>query len=87
MGSKRIAVDEFERVFRAVSANTTDPLVLVGGHAVNVWALAYADRLGESLAELKPLTSSDLDLWATRNALIRLSGDRDERAFKTGEIP
>jgi hypothetical protein len=38
------------------------PLV-VGGQAVNAWALAYLNRIGEKLRAFAPFTSKDLDLY------------------------
>src|SRR4051812_407108 len=64
-------VEDFESIFRAISEQT-EPVILVGGHAVNVWALSYHDRLGELLAPLRPFTSGDMDVYATRNALMEL---------------
>jgi hypothetical protein len=80
----RLPVDHFEPVLRAISARTTDPFVLIGGQAVNAWALAYAERLGPSLRPLQPLTSMDLDLWATRQALIDLSQQLRGKLFLSG---
>jgi hypothetical protein len=61
------------------------PLV-VGGHAVHLWALAYKDRLGDQLQRWFPLSSKDLDLYGTQALLqdlkekfggnYRLSGPR-----------
>jgi hypothetical protein len=67
----RRPVEDFEAVFRAISLQK-ETVILVGGHAVNVWALSYRDRLGEVLTPLLPFTSSDMDVYATRNALIGL---------------
>jgi len=61
------------------------PLV-VGGHAVHLWALAYKERLGNRLQQWFPLNSKDLDLYGTQELLdalrnkfggeYRLSGPR-----------
>lgn len=67
----RRPVEDFEAVFRAISLQK-EPVILVGGHAVNVWALSYRDRLGDVLAPLLPFTSGDMDVYATRNALMGL---------------
>jgi hypothetical protein len=64
-------VEDFEAIFRAISLQK-ETVILVGGHAVNVWALSYRDRLGEVLTPLLPFTSGDMDVYATRNALIGL---------------
>lgn len=39
--------------------------LLVGGHAVNVWAWFYRKRIGKVLNDWLPLTSKDLDLVGT----------------------
>jgi hypothetical protein len=44
----RRPVEDFEAVFRAISLQK-ETVILVGGHAVNVWALSYRDRLGDVL--------------------------------------
>jgi len=83
----RRLVEDFEAVLRAISRQNRELIVLVGGHAVNVWALTYQVRLGQSLLAYQPLTSADVDVYATRNALLalhqelagrlRLSGPRE----------
>ncbi len=74
--------------FREILSHEVDgelPL-LVGGHAVNLWAFVYREKIGSSLEQWLPLTSKDLDLVGT-NALLeslrehfggeyRLSGPR-----------
>ena len=67
----RRPVEDFEAVFRAISLQR-EPVILVGGHAVNVWALSYRDRIGDLLEPLVPFTSADMDVYATRNALMGL---------------
>lgn len=67
----RRPVEDFAAIFRAISQQK-EPVILVGGHAVNVWALSYQDRIGAELAPMRPLTSGDMDLFATRNALMGL---------------
>lgn len=67
----RRPVEDFEAIFRAISLQK-ETVILVGGHAVNVWALSYRDRLGEVLTALLPFTSGDMDVYATRNALMGL---------------
>ncbi len=74
--------------FKGILSNSVDgclPL-LVGGHAVNLWALIYRDRIGSNLDQWLPLTSKDLDLFGTLALLegmkerfggeYRLSGPR-----------
>lgn len=50
--------------FSAVLA-TPEPVLLVGGQAVNIWALYYHERT----AALEPFVSRDLDVLGTRETL------------------
>ncbi len=60
--------------------------LLVGGHAVNLWAQLYAEAVGSELESLLPLTSKDLDIFGGIEVLqsmkagfggeYRLSGPR-----------
>ncbi len=74
--------------FKEILNNPIDgklPL-LVGGHAVNLWALSYQKRIGQEMDEWLPLTSKDLDIFGTVEVLAamkarfggeyRLSGPR-----------
>jgi len=74
--------------FREILSNPIDgqlPL-LVGGHAVNLWALSYQKRIGREMDQWLPLTSKDLDVFGTLAVLegmkarfggkYRLSGPR-----------
>jgi len=81
--SHRRPVEDFESVFRAISRQK-EPVILVGGHAVNVWALSYRDRLGDLLAPLRPFTSGDMDVYATRNALMGLHEDLGGKLLLSG---
>lgn len=57
--------------FKGILSNSIDgclPL-LVGGHAVNLWALIYLEHIGTDLDRWLPLTSKDLDLFG-RIALL-----------------
>jgi BMFP domain-containing protein YqiC len=73
--------------FRDILSNPLGgELPLFGGHAVNLWALIYRERLGPALDRWLPLTSKDLDLFGTLALLdamkmrfggeYRLSGPR-----------
>ncbi|MDB6077715.1 MAG: hypothetical protein JWO82_1462 [Akkermansiaceae bacterium] len=60
--------------FRELLGTSIDgklPLV-VGGHAVSLWALIYRDRLGSKLDEFFPLLSKDLDLLGDARLLEEL---------------
>lgn len=77
-------VGDFKQVL-STSINGQLPL-LVGGHAVNLWAEVYRERIGPELERWLPLTSKDLDLFGTTDLLdalkkefggaVRLSGPR-----------
>jgi hypothetical protein len=59
------------------------PLV-VGGHAVSLWALVYRDRLGSKLDEFFPLLSKDLDLLGDGRMLEELQRIRGGKAIWSG---
>jgi len=64
----------FPDVADVVSVRTKGELpVIVGGHAVNIWALTYASRLGSRLSPYAPFTSKDLDLWGPMEILDSLA--------------
>jgi hypothetical protein len=64
----------FPDVANIVSVRTKGELpVIVGGHAVNIWALTYASRLGSRLSPYAPFTSKDLDLWGPKEILDSLA--------------
>jgi hypothetical protein len=64
----------FSDVADVVSVKTDDQLPLVvGGHAVNIWALAFYSRLGLQLQPYAPFTTKDLDLWGPRKILDTLA--------------
>lgn len=46
--------------------------LLVGGHAVNVWATLYQEEIGGELDPWQPLTSKDLDLYGDIGLLDEL---------------
>ncbi len=65
------------RDFKEVLSTPIDgelPLV-VGGHAVHLWALAYKERLGNRLQQWFPLNSKDLDLYGTQELLDALRNE------------
>lgn len=76
-------VEDFDSIFRAISKQK-ESVILVGGHAVNVWALSYQDQLGDLLAPLRPFTSGDMDVYATRNALMQLHEDLGGKLLLSG---
>jgi len=55
--------------------------LLVGGHAVNLWASFYSASIGSRLAKWLPLTSKDLDLFGTVSLLEALK-DRFGGSFR-----
>jgi hypothetical protein len=64
----------FSDVVDVVSVKTDDQLpMVVGGHAVNIWALAYSSRLGLQLQPYAPFTTKDLDLWGPKKILDSLA--------------
>ena len=64
----------FPDVADVVSVRTNGELpIIVGGHAVNIWALTYASRLGARLNTYAPFTSKDLDLWGPKEILDSLA--------------
>lgn len=67
-------VEDFNEIF-ATFKRSKEPILLVGGHAVNVWALSYYDRVSAEIIPHEPLTSSDMDIYATRNALLWLNSE------------
>ncbi len=79
----RRPVEAFEAIFRAINRQQ-EPVLLVGGHAVNAWALTYQDRIGEQLAALMPFTSGDIDVYATRNALMALHRELGGKLLLSG---
>ena len=82
--SQRRSVEDFEAIFRAISMHDEDPIILVGGHAVNVWALAYQERIGQQIEAHWPLTSGDMDVYATRNALMALHQELGGKLLLSG---
>jgi hypothetical protein len=48
--------------------NTSEPSLLVGGQAVNLWALYYRDRT----ADLAPFVSRDADILGDKETLVEL---------------
>lgn len=66
-------VQEFGNVLGTLIEGSL-PLV-VGGHAVNLWALVFKEQIGAELQanELLPLTSKDLDLYGSGGLLAKLA--------------
>ena len=80
----RRPVEDFEAIFRAIAGASEHLIVLVGGHAVNLWALSYEGRLGDRLRPFQPLTSADMDVYATRNALLAMHAQLKGRILLSG---
>jgi len=76
-------VEDFNEVFAAFG-DSDEPILLVGGHAVNVWALNYYGRVRSEIVLHEPLTSSDMDIYATRNALVWLHSELGGKLYSGG---
>ncbi len=76
-------VEDFGEVFAAFR-DSQEPILLVGGHAVNVWALNYYNRVQAEFSPHEPLTSSDMDIYATRNALLWLNSELGGKLYTSG---
>lgn len=50
----------------------SEPPVIVGGHAVNLWAMYFLSKGVDDLSKYLPFTSKDLDLVGTWDLLERL---------------
>ncbi len=61
--------------FAEVAATRIDgePPVIVGGQAVNVWAVFYLPRIEQELKVHAPFVSKDLDLYGSKNVLEGLA--------------
>lgn len=68
--SSATEVHDFAQVI-ATTVQGRKPLI-IGGHAVNIWALAYRKRLSPSIDAFYPFTSKDLDLYGTAELLEKL---------------
>jgi hypothetical protein len=62
--------------------NGDDPPVIVGGHAVNLWATYFLSHDEDALSKYLPFTSKDLDLVGTWDLLERL-----HQRLKGGTFP
>jgi len=64
----------FPDIADVVSVRTKGELpVVVGGHAVNIWALVYSSRVAAKLQSYAPFVSKDLDLWGPKEILDSLA--------------
>lgn len=77
-------ISEFEAVIRAISKQRNEHVVLVGGHAVNVWAHTFQKQLGEKLEPHGALMSGDMDIYGTRGALLSLHKDLGGQLLLSG---
>lgn len=65
-----------------------NPYFLEGGQAVNFWAEYFSARgAGEALAEFRPFTSKDCDLWVSRAALLHIQFKLSGGSFLQGDSP
>jgi hypothetical protein len=58
--------------FAEILAEGAEPPVVVGGHAVGIWARYFLEKGVRELAEFLPFRSKDLDLIGTMTLLTRL---------------
>ncbi len=63
-------ITDFRKVLEL--AVTDSKSILVGGHAVNVWALFYFHRIEMELRQFLPFTSKDIDFYGEMQFLDRL---------------
>ncbi len=70
MADAATALSDFREIV-SIEVSGKPPLI-VGGHAVNAWALYYLPRIGTELLKFEPFTSKDLDLLGTRTLLDAL---------------
>ncbi len=63
----------FQDIAEVVSMPTNGELpIVVGGQAVNIWALAYSHRVGKPLQTYEPFVSKDLDIYGPLQILDNL---------------
>jgi hypothetical protein len=58
--------------FLAVTDRNGDPAIIVGGHAVSLWAMYYLDEEPD-LKKMAPFTSKDMDFVGDRTTAMQLS--------------
>lgn len=58
--------------FLTVTDRNGDPAIIVGGHAVSLWAMYYLDEEPE-LKKMAPFTSKDMDFVGDRTTALQLS--------------
>ena len=63
-------IRDFRKVLEIAFANGKS--IIVGGHAVNFWALLYLERIERELRQFRPFTSKDLDLYGDPELLEEL---------------
>ena len=47
--------------------------LIVGGQAVNIWAVTYAPKVGEALGAFEPFVSKDIALYGPQKILFDLA--------------
>ena len=75
--------------FVRVTDRRGEPAIVVGGHAVSIWAMYFQDEESE-LAKMGPFTSKDMDFVGDRTTALQLSwmvNEPAERAPKHENTP
>lgn len=66
-----------EEVLRIVDFMADSDPIIVGGQSVNIWAEYYAGK-DQSLEEMGPFTSKDIDFYRNQDALEQLATQLDD---------
>jgi hypothetical protein len=75
--------------FLTVTDRNGEPAIVVGGHAVSLWALHYQDK-EPAIRKLAPFTSKDMDFVGDRTTALKLArmvNEPAERAPKSESTP
>jgi hypothetical protein len=81
-------VHDYEQIIQA-TIDGKKPLV-VGGQAVNIWALNYESQIAADLVHYRPFMSKDIDLYGSRDMLDALhrqfGGTKEVPPHRTGTV-
>lgn len=80
-GRREVDISEFAGILRPLDGS--DPPVIVGGHAVNLWSGYYLTGGVAELAGYMPFTSKDLDLVGSAGLLDRLNRSHKGKLTRT----